>query len=163
MKRLEDKHPVVCKIEAEIERTLTDYGYELVQITYGGHRANCVLAVYMDKPGGVTAADCQHMAGHLSVLLDVLDAIPDTYDLIVSSPGVERPLMRKGDFQRFEGKPAAVTFYYDGVKHTRQGALLGLDGEHVLLETAQELLHIRLDDIESAHLLYDLDGDNQGY
>ena len=159
MKRLEDKHPIVRKIEAEIERTLADYGYELVHITYGGHGGNRVLTVYMDKPGGVTADDCQHMAGHLSVLLDVLDPIPDTYNLIVSSPGVERPLMRKSDFQRFAGKPAAVTFYCEGVKHTRQGALLGLDGEHVLLETAQELLHIRLDDIESAHLLYDFDGD----
>ncbi len=159
MKRLEDKHPVVRKIQAEIERTLADYGYELVQITYGGHGRNRILAIYMDKPGGVTAADCQDMAGQLSVLLDVLDPIPASYNLVVSSPGVERPLIHASDFQRFAAKPAAITFYSAGVKRTATGVLLGLDDGRVLLETDQQVLQIELDTIESAHLLYDFEGD----
>ncbi len=158
MKRPHEKHPIVCKVEEEIERTLNDFGYELVQITFGGRGRNQLLSVYMDKPAGVTAADCQQMAERLSLLLDVLDPVPDAYNLVVSSPGVERPLLREADFQRFAGRPAAVTYYSQETKRTREGVLLGLDGQEVLLETNQELLHIAIDDIEKAHLLYDYDG-----
>ena len=81
-----EKHPVVSRIQSEVEQTLNDYGYELVQVTFGGRGAGRVLSVYIDKPGGVTAADCEHMAEQLSLLWT-----PSTrsraYHLMVSSPG----------------------------------------------------------------------------
>jgi ribosome maturation factor RimP len=160
MRQLGKKHPVVQKVEAEIERTLADYGYELVQITYGGGAQRRTLSVYMDKPGRVALSDCQDMANRLSVLLDVLDPISQSYDLIVSSPGVERPLTRDADFDRFAGKPAAVTFADGTRKTTREGVLRGLDDDSVVLETDDGLLRIPLDLIDGGHLIYDVDDDS---
>ncbi len=159
MRQLEKRHPVVEKVEAEIERTLTDYGYELVQVVYGGPGRSRLLSVYIDKPGGVSVSDCQEMAGQLSVLLDVLDPISESYELVVSSPGVERPLTRDSDFERFAGKAAAVTYSDGSQKKTQEGILLGLADDEVVLETTEEAVRIPLSEIHGAHLVYDLDAD----
>lgn len=152
---MKEKHPVVAQVESEIERTLADYGYELVHMTYGGHGRNRTLTVYMDKAGGVSAADCQNMAAQISILLDLLDPIPESYNLVVSSPGVERPLVSERDFARFAGKPAAITFTAAEGRQTLEGNLLGTEGGQVLLETEAEVLRIALENIERAHLVYD--------
>jgi ribosome maturation factor RimP len=157
--QLREKHPVVLKVESEIERTLASHGYELVHITYGGHGRARTLTVYMDKQGGVSAADCHDMAAQISVLLDIVDPIPESYNLVVSSPGVERPLVSERDFSRFAGRSAAITFTNSEGRQTREGSLLGVDGNRVLLETEQEVLRISLDAIDKAHLLYDEDLD----
>ena len=154
VKQLENKHPVVQKVEAELERMLGDYGYELVDVSYKGQ----LLSVYIDKPGGVSLADCQEIAEPLSVLLDLLDPIPQSYQLVVSSPGVERPLTRDNDFERFAGKAAAVTYSDEGGKTTREGILLGLADDNVLLEMVGEVVRIPLCEIDGAHLVYDFDG-----
>ena len=159
MRQLQKRHPVVEKVEAEIQRTLTDYGYELVQVVYGGPGRSRLLSVYIDKPGGVSLSDCQQMAEQLSVLLDVLDPISESYELVVSSPGVERPLTRDSDFERFAGKSAAVTYCDGSGKKTQEGILLGLADDEVVLETAEERVRIPLSEIHDAHLVYDLDGD----
>lgn len=154
-----EKNPVVSRIEPEVEQTLNDYGYELVQMTFGGRGAGRVLSVYIDKPGGVTAADCQHMAEQLSLLLDAIDPIEGAYHLVVSSPGVERPLLRDSDFDRFAGRQAAVTDTTDAGKQTRQGTLLGVEAGHVLLKTEDGVLRIALETIDGGHLVYDFDDD----
>jgi ribosome maturation factor RimP len=118
-----------------------------------------VLSVYIDKPGGVTAADCQHMAEQLSLLLDAIDPIEGAYHLVVSSPGVERPLLRDSDFDRFAGRQAAVTDTTDAGRQTRQGTLLGVEAGHVLLETEDGVLRIALETIDGGHLVYDFDDD----
>lgn len=146
---------MVVKVEEELERTLSDCGYELVQVTYGGR----LLSVYIDKPGGVSVSDCGEMAGRLSVLLDVLDPISYSYELVVSSPGVERPLTRDGDFERFAGKAVSVTFSDGCGRKTQEGILLGLADDDVMLETVEEVVRIPLGEIDGAHLVYELDGD----
>ena len=99
------------------------------------------------------------MAEQLSLLLDAIDPLEGSYHLVVSSPGVERPLLRDGDFDRFAGRQAAVTDVGEAGKQTREGALLGLADGCVLLETEQGVVRIPVETIESAHLLYDLDDD----
>jgi len=157
--KVKEKHPVVLEVESEIERTLASHGYELVHITYGGRGRARTLTVYIDKQGGVSASDCHGMAAQISVLLDIMDPIPESYNLIVSSPGVERPLVNEGDFSRFAGRSAAITFTNSEGRQTREGSLLGVDGSHVLLETEQEVLRICTEAIDKAHLLYDGDLD----
>jgi len=66
------------------------------------------LCLYIDKPGGVTISDCEALSRDLSDLLDAYDPIPQSYILEVSSPGVERPLTRESDFQRFQGEMVKV-------------------------------------------------------
>jgi len=157
------KHPVVERIEAEIAATLQSFGYELVLIKFGGPSHHPTLSVFMDKPGGVTSADCQYMTERLSVLLDVLDPVPGSYSLVVSSPGINRPLVRDEDFDRFAGQAAAVTYRgEDGKRATVRGILRGRHDETVLVEQDSGALSIPLSWIEQARLDYDWDQASPG-
>ena len=152
------KHPVVEKVEAEVERTLQDFGYELVQMKFGGPPGNQTLSVYIDKPGGVASNDCQYMAERLSVLLDVLDPISGSYHLLVSSPGINRPLTRDADFDRFAGQKAAVTFRdAEGKRATVRGHLKGIADGRVVVQVGEQADSVPLDDVEQAHLLFEWD------
>jgi len=152
--------PVVEKVQGEIEQTLADFGYELVQLKFGGYGAARTLTVLIDKPGGPTLADCRYMASRLSVLLDTLDPIEGRYTLAVSSPGVDRPLTRDSDFERFIDETVSVrAAQLDGKRQTREGTLKGVRDEQVCLLVGGEELLIPLADIEAARLVYDWDSD----
>jgi len=152
------KHPVVEAIEDEVRAMTEDYGYELVAIKYGGPKRNPSLTIMIDKEGGVTADDCARMSKRLGLLMDVIDPIPTSYQLAVSSPGVERPLVRIEDFERFAGREAAIRFFgEDDRPRTVTGELRGVrDGRIALLADAEELL-IPEDQVESAHLTFNWD------
>jgi len=152
------KHPLVRKIEADVDQTLTDFGFELVQLKFGGDGGGRTLTVLMDSPEGVSSQDCQNMMRRLSMLFDVMDPIPGAYTLVVSSPGFDRPLTRDSDFERFAGKQAAVRHTpTGGQRRTVSGVLAGVDGEEALLETDEGVLRIPLTEVEEAHLIYDWD------
>lgn len=152
------KHPVVERIEDEIEASLADFGYELVQISYGGPAGRWQLTVYIDKSGGVTSADCANMAQRLSLLLETIEALEDNWTLIVSSPGVERPLTRDEDFVRFTGQKAAVTIHPPGGrKTTRTGVIQQVADDQVELACDDHSYDIALADIIAAHLVYEWD------
>jgi len=154
--RTGNKHPVVEKVEAEVEQTLRDFGYELVLIKFGGPPGNQTLSIYIDKPGGVTTNDCQYMAERLSVLLDLLDPISGAYHLLVSSPGINRPLTRDSDFDRFAGKKAAVTYRdAEGKRATLRGQLKGVEADQVVLEVDDQPQAVPLHDVEQAHLVHE--------
>jgi ribosome maturation factor RimP len=161
--RQASQHPVVEKIAAEVERTLGDFGYELVLLKFGGPPGNQTLSVYMDKPGGVTTADCQYMTERLSVLLDVLDPIAGRYHLLVSSPGVNRPLTRDTDFERFAGRQAALTIRdAAGQRATVRGRLQGREGDEVVVQVGEEARRLPLADVEQAHLVYEWPDEGTG-
>lgn len=150
------KHPVVRRIEAEVERTAQDFGFELVQIKYGGEAGGRTLTIMLDREGGMTADDCSQMSRRLSMVLDTLDPIPGSYTLVVSSPGLDRPLTRDSDFDRFAGEKAAVRHRSeDGGRRTDTGLLLGLKDDAVAIEVDGDTLRIPLAEIEEAHLVYD--------
>lgn len=152
----QSKHPLVERIEGEMATTLASFGYELVQIKFGGPSHRPTLTVLMDKPGGVTSGDCQYMAERLSVLLDILDPVPGSYNLVVSSPGVNRPLVKDEDFDRFPGQGAAVTYRNDeGSRVTTRGKLVGIEGAYVVLQQGDETVRIPLEQIEQARLDHD--------
>lgn len=151
-------HPVAQKIQAEVERTLQDFGFELVQIKFGGAGAARALTIYMDSPHGVSADDCQNMTRRLSVLLDALDPIPGSYTLIVSSPELDRPLTRESDFDRFAGQLASVRYRLVGESaRTIRGALGGLRGDVAIVATDAGPVEVPLSSIEEAHLIYQWD------
>lgn len=155
------KHPVVRKIESEVDRTLAHFGYELVQMKFGGGGGGGTLTVLMDSPDGVTADDCQEMSRRLSLLLDMLDPVPGSYTLVVSSPGLDRPLTRDSDFERFKGEQAAVSYRPSGGRRTTErGLLRGVANQHVVLEVEGRAREIPLADVEEAHLVYDWDAES---
>lgn len=87
---------------------IASLGMELVEaeaITEHGRR---ILRIYIDKQGGVTLDDCADVSRELGVALDVTDPISDRYVLEVSSPGLDRPLFREGDYIRFAGRKARL-------------------------------------------------------
>ncbi|MGD9495102.1 MAG: ribosome maturation factor RimP [Armatimonadota bacterium] len=150
------KHPVVRRIEDEVKALLDAFGFELVQIKYGAEASGRTLTILIDRPGGVNAEDCSEMSRRLSMLLDTLDPIPNSYTLVVSSPGLDRPLTRDEDFARFAGETAAVRHQTaDGARRTHKGVLRGAEDKHVVLETSEGVVRIPLSEVEEAHLVYD--------
>lgn len=149
------KHQLVVAIEQQVAGMLADYGYELVDITYGGPKRNPTLTIVIDKPGGVTADDCATASKHLNVLLDALDPIPTSYQLAISSPGVERPLTKSADFDRFAGREAAVRFVDEGGRpKTVTGELRGTRNGMIAVCTEAGEVRIPEEQLESAHLVF---------
>ena len=86
-----------------IERVAAREGLELVHWETAGPRNNFVLRIYIDKPGGVSHGDCEAVSNQVGTLLDVDDVIAHRYVLEVSSPGIERGLYKRADYERFAG------------------------------------------------------------
>ncbi len=143
------------KLRRLVEPLIEEHGLELVHLDYHAGRKGH-LCLYIDKPGGVTISDCEALSRDLSDLLDAYDPIPQSYILEVSSPGVERPLTRESDFQRFQGEmvkvytlePVAGRKSFEG-KLTTSG-----EGFIELLPEKGEPVRIPLDKINKAHLWF---------
>jgi ribosome maturation factor RimP len=154
---------VVERLWDELEQTVTGLGYEMLQATYGGPLGNQNLTVYLDRPAGITAEDCAAVAEQLSLLLDTLDPIPGTYSLIVSSPGLDRPLGRDEDFVKYAGQNVSVRYMGTGGKTRRmRGRLGGVEDGKVLLELENGVQELPLDQISAANLEYDWDDTGAG-
>jgi ribosome maturation factor RimP len=123
------------------------------------------LRVFVDKEGGVTLDDCADVSREISAQLDVEDVIQTAYRLEVSSPGLDRPLKKPQDYQRFQGRLAKIKMLEkldpDGRGHERKtfiGKLMGLEGEVVkLMQTDRKggVIDLPLADIEKAHLEFE--------
>jgi len=85
-------------------QTAEDLGLELVSVDLLAKGKRFLLRVFVDKEGGVTIMDCERMSRSLEALLDVEDPIKGPYVLEVSSPGLDRPLVKQRDFDRSVGK-----------------------------------------------------------
>jgi ribosome maturation factor RimP len=120
------------------------------------------LTVMVDREGGVDIATCERIAAHINV---ALDAFPDEYTLEVSSAGVDRPLVKPSDYDRFDGKNVkVVTTLAIANAKTHRGVLAGLRGTDVILRTGakgETELPIPIATIKSANLEYDIRADLQ--
>ncbi len=113
-------------------------GYELVDVEHaflGRHR---ILRVLLDKPGGITVGDCARFSRRLADCLDMNQVMAASYQLEVSSPGIERPLRTLESVARFAGQTASLT------THEARDGRRNWDG--VLLEPQAERVGIRLED-----------------
>lgn len=146
---------VRAKVIEILEPFLEKQGLELVHLEYrSGGRGH--LCCYIDKPGGVTLVDCEAASRGISDLLDAYDPIPQSFILEVSSPGVERPLIREKDFERFRGE--AVKVHTDELIDGRRnfkGILEGIQESRVALLLEEGVrVEIPLEYINKAHLLF---------
>lgn len=132
---------VTDKIAELITPTLESMGYELVRVHISGGRANQTLQIMAERQDGqaVTVDDCETISHTVSAQLDVADPISSAYSLEVSSPGIDRPLTRLKDFQRFAGFEAKVQLVEprDGRRNFR-GILRGVEGKDVAIEIIAE-------------------------
>jgi ribosome maturation factor RimP len=129
-------------------------GLELVHLEYRRERGGRVMRLYIDKPGGVTLEDCADVSRELGDVLDVHLPEIGRYHLEVSSPGPNRPLVRKGDFDRFRGRRVKIRTAdpIDG-RRNFSGVLEGLSEGEVRLNTGKATVGIAVDRISKAQLM----------
>ena len=147
-----------ARVAALAEPVLAGLGYRLVRVRISGS-AGCTVQIMAERPDGTMAIeDCEAASRALSPVLDVADPIEGAYQLEISSPGIDRPLVRHSDFDRYAGHVAQVemTVPVDGRRRFR-GQLLGTEGEAVRIrrsdaaDGADDLL--RIDDMMEAKLV----------
>jgi ribosome maturation factor RimP len=118
------REEAISKITAIAEQTAAPAGIEVVEVELKGSGSSHLLRIYIDRPEGVTHADCELVSRGVSAVLDEEDPIPGSYELEVSSPGVERKLSKWQDWLRFAGKKVKVVLkeplehelkHFDGV------------------------------------------------
>lgn len=107
-------------VRGVVERVAASRSLEVVEIEFRGGGKSRMLRVFIDKPGGVTHEDCANVSHEVGTILDVEDAVPGgSYLLEISSPGLDRKLVRPGDYERFAGSVVKVTTRepVDGSRH----------------------------------------------
>jgi len=130
------RDPLASKIEEVAQTVAVAEGLELVEVEVKGEGSARLVRISIDKPDGVTHGDCSLVSERVGAMLDANDTIPGHYTLEVSSPGVERKLLKPKDYERFQGRKAKVTLRspLDGQRNF-EGTLAGYSDGQVVLET----------------------------
>ncbi len=143
------------KIEAMIAPSLEAMGYRMVRVAItGGRRATLQIMAERVDEQAMTVDDCAEISRTVSALLDVADPIAGAYTLEVSSPGIDRPLVRREDFARFAGFEAKVEMSEPVAGRRRfRGKLLGVEGEAVRLLVDEAAIDLPLAQVTRAKLV----------
>jgi len=149
---------VASKIEEIAKRVADSEGLELVEVEVKGGGAHRLVRISIDKPEGVTHGDCELVSQQVGTILDVEDVVPGgRYTLEVSSPGVERKLLKPQDYQRFQGKKAKITLRepVEGRRHW-EGTLAGLEEGMIHLDVEHgKALSFPFAAVEKANLKFE--------
>jgi ribosome maturation factor RimP len=137
-------------------------GLELVEVEYRPEGRQMVLRIYIDREGGVTLDDCATVSRELAEILDVEDFIRGRYTLEVSSPGLNRPLNKPADYQRYAGRLVKIRTFESladdagNMRKTFRGHLLGLEGEIIRLKLSEgQTADIPLEKVAKANLEFE--------
>ncbi len=148
-------------IKALLEPTIVHMGYELYAIEQSG-QAGRTLRVSIDGPEPITIGDCEKVSRVIGPLLDHAGTIPGPYELEVSSPGAERPLRGKPDYERFSGKRVNVHYRSGESEAVVEGNLVAVDEAGIAVQAsglrgrAPVIVHIAWDDVASGRLALSL-------
>jgi len=127
---------LAARLAGLVEPSIVGLGYRLVRVTVTGRDGQTVQIMAERPDGTMMIEDCETISRNLSPLLDANDMLEREYVLEVSSPGIDRPLTRRRDFQDYSGHEAKLDlkFPLEGRKRVK-GVLKGLRGEDVIIET----------------------------
>jgi ribosome maturation factor RimP len=156
-----DPRAVAERVREIAEQTAIDHGVELVHAEVAGPEGSPVVRLFIDKPGGVTHDDCSRVSHQMSTVMDVEDFIHSAYVLEVSSPGLERGLYKRADYERFAGSIAKLKAR-SPIKGQRnfRGRILGVANDNVIVEDRTSgRVEVPLDGIVKANLEADLEGE----
>jgi ribosome maturation factor RimP len=148
---------IASKIEEVARRVAESEGLEVVEVEVKGGGNNRLVRIAIDKPDGVTHGDCELVSQQVGTILDVEDVVPGRYTLEVSSPGIERKLVKPQDYERFQGKKAKITLR-DAVEGRRnwEGTLAGFADGAVKVETEPgKTRQFPFDQIQKANLKFE--------
>jgi ribosome maturation factor RimP len=146
----------VPTIEATIEPAMTAQGYRLVRVAFtgGGRRATLQVMAERADEKSMTVDDCAELSHTISAILDVADPIGPSYMLEVSSPGLDRPLVKRRDFERFAGFEAKLEIREPIAGRKRfRGRIEGVDGDDIALEIDGETWRLPLKSLARAKLV----------
>lgn len=133
-------------------------GYEFVGLEYMNNPKQSVLRIYIDSEPGVGLEDCETVSREVAALLDVEDPIKGHYNLEVSSPGLDRPLFNREQFERFAGHEAQLSLFApEAGRRKFKGLIKGLDGDQLSLEVDGDVVALNFDNIAKARLVPDYD------
>lgn len=152
------------QIWALTQEVVSDLGYELVDIELTGNRSRQVIRVYIEKPEGILLADCVAVSRKLGERLDEEDVIENSYRLEISSPGIERPLRKIQDYERYVGHQVRIRLK-GRLKGKRKiaGKLDEVEDNIVrIISQHGEKVSFSLADIAKANLDVDWDKEFQG-
>jgi len=151
------------KLQALIEPLVESMGYELVLLEFSPHKGSAMVRLFIDAPAGITLGDCEKVSREVEGVLDVEDPIPQNYRLEVSSPGLDRPLVKAAHYERFAGQVAKVQLMAPKAGRRKfQGVLKGLKDGQVVLDTAEGTVVLKMDEIERARLVPDYEMELSG-
>jgi ribosome maturation factor RimP len=159
-RRLLAEQGTAARVAAIAEPVLEGLGYRLVRVRMSG-LAGCTVQIMAERPDGtMTIDDCETVSRALSPVLDVEDPVDRAYRLEISSPGIDRPLVRRSDFGRYAGHVVKVEMAAPIAGRRRfRGVLIGIDGDAALIRRddarADEPADVRLpiEDMEEARLV----------
>ncbi len=141
-----------------LEPSVESLGYELLHIEFSGTDGN-TLRIYIDAVGGIEVDDCASVSRQVSLILDVEDPVKNAYTLEVSSPGLDRPLVKPEHFSQFTGQLARIIMHTHVLGRRRfTGTLVEADDQQVVLEVDGESYDLPYDMMESARLEPVFDG-----
>ncbi|HEY0974139.1 MAG TPA: ribosome maturation factor RimP [Solimonas sp.] len=146
------------RLERLLEPVINAVGCELVLLEFSPSTKNALLRLYIDVPTGVTVEDCERVSREVAATLDVEDPISTHYTLEVSSPGLDRPLVKPAHYERFMNEQARVQLVAPLNGRRRfAGWIRGINERAVTLETAEGVVELPLSDIERARLVPEYD------
>ena len=139
-----------------LQPLVEDLGYEFVGLEHRSNPKNAVLAVYIDRPEGISLEDCERVSREVAALLDVEDPIAGHYSLEVSSPGLDRPLFTLEQFERFRGETVQLSAFAPVAGRRRfKGEILGTEGGKVRLDQDGTEVELEMGNIAKARLVPD--------
>ena len=146
------------KLSDLFEPVIESMAYELVGVELTGSGNGTILRIYIDAENGITVDDCQAVSYQVSGILDVEDPLQGHYTLEVSSPGLDRPLVKPEHFEQFTGELVKIrsTEAVLGRKNFK-GILESFDGEYLYVAVDNEVYEIPFDIVEKANLVPILD------
>ena len=147
------------------EPYVVDAGFDLVEVQSGREAAGWIVRLYIDRPEGdgtepISHKDCERVSRDVSAALDVADLVTHSYQLEVSSPGLDRPLRRERDFARFAGRSARIRLS-EGVEGRRNfsGTLRGAQNGLVDIECDGRSYQLPIAAVAKANLIPDWDAE----
>jgi ribosome maturation factor RimP len=136
-----------------LEPVVNALGYELVLLEFSPRPGAAGLRLFIDAPQGIAIHDCERVSREVAATLDVEDPIRERYRLEVSSPGMDRPLVKPEHYRRFLGERVKLqTLVPIGTRRKFQGVLEAADAEGVTLQVGDGPVTLRYTDIERARL-----------
>lgn len=143
--------PRTTAIQSIVEPILADKGVELVELTTRPQGRQLLVRLLVDKPGGITLAQCAGLNNHIGQALEAANLIEESYTVEVSSPGLDRPLTSKRDFERAVGEPLQLDVKIDeGRYRPMEGVLLAVQPEAVVLQLPAGNVVVPMADIRVA-------------